>query len=388
MIDRIKVKGETNHPKYFIKDLVNQKIELFSIEQKENSVELIINQEDYKKLLKMKTIRNLKVINTYGKSKIIYLFKHKGYYLLLFLFGILLNILFSNLIFQVEVETPNQELQKQVLKDLKELGIEKYRFKPSYEKVQSIKKQIKEKESSSIEWMEIEESGTKYIVKVEEKKQNEKEVCYPRNIIAKKKAILTRIESSEGEVSKKKQDYVEKGEVVISGLIHNKERIVSKRCATGTIYGETWYKVIVELPKEKTIYQETNKKQYSISLKLFQKEWTYPSKPKISQKNEYNIIKSNILPFQVSFQKQIIFLSNKELYTKQEWEEIAFQKGIEELEKHLSAKPNILRKNVLKKTTKNSKIIIEVFFAIEEDITDYQDITEIDIEKENQIKEG
>ena len=39
-------------------------------------------------------------------------------YLLLFLFGILLNILFSNLIFQVDVETPNQELQKQVLKDL------------------------------------------------------------------------------------------------------------------------------------------------------------------------------------------------------------------------------------------------------------------------------
>ena len=40
----------------------------------------------------------------------------------------------------------------------------------------------------------------------------------------------------------------------------------------------------------------------------------------------------------------------------------------------LLIKPKIIRKKVLKKSIKNSKIIVEVFFAVEEDITSYQDI--------------
>ena len=49
--------------------------------------------------------------------------------------------------------------------------------------------------------------------------------------------------------------------------------------------------------------------------------------------------------------------------------------------------PNIVNKKVLKKQVKNSKIIIDIFFAVEEDITTYQDISDLDIEKMNQERE-
>jgi len=41
----------------------------------------------------------------------------------------------------------------------------------------------------------------------------------------------------------------------------------------------------------------------------------------------------------------------------------------------------------LKKTINNSKIEVEVFFKVKENITDYQDISNIDIEELNKKEE-
>ena len=42
--------------------------------------------------------------------------------------------------------------------------------------------------------------------------------------------MILEIHAEEGEVKKKKLDYVKRGDVIISGLIYNKEDIVSKFC--------------------------------------------------------------------------------------------------------------------------------------------------------------
>ena len=99
--------------------------------------------------------------------------------------------------------------------------------------------------------MEIEEVGCKYIVKVEQRKINSlAEECNYRHIIAKKDAMITSISSSSGEVVKKKYDYVKKGDILISGFIYNKDKIMAKRCSVGKVLGEVWYKVNLEVPKE------------------------------------------------------------------------------------------------------------------------------------------
>ena len=60
--------------------------------------------------------------------------------------------------------------------------------------------------------------------------------------------------------------------------------------------------------------------------------------------------------------------------------------AIKKINKQL-ANPHIINKKVLKKQLKNSKIIIDVFVAVEEDIITYEDLSSIDIEKMNQEKE-
>ena len=90
----------------------------------------------------------------------------------------------------------------------------------------------------------------------------------PSYILEENDVIITKIESSSGEIVKKTEDYVKKDEIIISGLVYNKETIVAKRCAEGKVYGEVWYKVKVSLPQSKIIKEKTNNKKWGIILKF------------------------------------------------------------------------------------------------------------------------
>ena len=60
----------------------------------------------------------------------------------------------------------------------------------------------------------------------------------------------------------------------------------------------------------------------------------------------------------------------------------------EKLKKQLKNDDTIISKKVLKKTEKNSKILVEVFFKVKENITDFVSIKNKKIkEKESEIKE-
>ena len=61
----------------------------------------------------------------------------------------------------------------------------------------------------------------------------------------------------------------------------------------------------------------------------------------------------------------------------------AFKLAEDKLNKKLS-NGEILSKKILKKYEKDSKIIVEVFFKAKEDITDYLDISNYDISKQDE----
>lgn len=384
MNKRIKIYLKVNNPNYFIRELIEKKINLYNITKKERELELIIDEEKLEEISKIKTIKKLKIKNYYGLSKIKYLINKNKLIIILILIGILINIFLSNIIFKVEVSTPNKELVKIVEKDLKQLGLKKYRFKISYNQKEIIKEKLKEMEKDKIEWLEIEEHGTKYIVKIEEKKlKDEEELCLERNIVSKKNAVITKITSSSGEIKKKINDYVEKGEILISGLIYNKEEVVSKKCAIGEVYGETWYKITLNIPKSYKDIKLTNNNSWGLSIKTIKKEINIGNKFQNFEKKEYNIIESRIIPLGISITNFIEVKENVYNNTINNVDEIAYKYAIEKLEKEFNNKPNIIRKKILKKQEENSKIKVEVFLAVEENITAYEDITNLDIDELN-----
>ena len=95
------------------------------------------------------------------------------------------------------------------------------------------------------------------------------------------------IRSSSGQIIKKLNDYVNKGDVIISGNITKKDEIKNVVKAEGIVYGETWYNVKVELPRsyERTIY--TGNSYYRYTLDIFDKKFFLFGK-KDYQEEEYH----------------------------------------------------------------------------------------------------
>ena len=383
---KINITGKTSE--YFLKELIRRKINLYYIKKESNKIIIIVDYQDYKIIKEIKTTNKISIIEYYGFIKYKNIIKKYYLFFIIIILGIIINIVLSNIIFNIKVIHPNKKLKEMVLNDLSELGLKKYHFKIDYQEKEQIKEELLKKEKDYLEWIEIEDKGTTYEIIIEEKKKNKKtDKCYYRNIVASKKAVIIEVKAEAGEIIKRKNDYVNKGDTIISGFIHNKEDVYAKRCVKGYVYGETWYKVGVIFPKYYEKSKLLNNKKYSLSLKVFDKELNNIDKKKKYKKEEYNIISSNFLPLSFLFSKNQELEIIKKKYTINNVDKYALKVAENKIKKQLNKDESILTKKVLKKQEKNSKIIVDVFFKIKENITEYQDISNIESDKPMDNKE-
>ena len=388
MINRIKISITGKNPDYFLKELIKRNINIYHLEKNYKNIVVIVDYNDYLKVLDIKTTYKIKEIKKYGISRIKEIFRNNLFFFIFALIGIILNIVLSNIIFKIEINHPNKQLVNLIKKDLKEYGIDKYKLKVSYKNKEKIKKRILEKEKDRIEWIEIDNIGTKYIINVEERKlNNNNSKCIERNIIAKKEAIIMSIKSSKGEIAKKKNDYVAKGEVIISGLIHNKDTIVSKKCASGEVYGEVWYKVLITIPKMYKKEELTNNKNYGLSISIFNRNIDIHKKMNHFKMNNLSGVYSSFIPINISFSEYRETKIIKRIYDMNNVDDIAMNIATKKIKDKLEDEECILNKKVLKKSVKNSKIEVEIFLKVKENIVDYQDISNINIEELNKKEE-
>ncbi len=388
MTNRVKIKITGKNPSTFLKELIAKKINIYELEKRQKSILIIITIKDYKKIIETKTTYHIEVIKYYGLCKIKQLIKKYLFLIIVWIIGIGINYFLSTRIWKIEIINPNQKIVKIVKQDLKKMGIATFQKKRSYQLKEDIKKKILEKEKNHIEWIEIEEKGSKYIIKVEERKKNKEDSpCLPRNIVSKKKAIITNIQAEEGEILVKKNDYVEKGQILISGWIHNKEEAVSKKCAIGKVLGETWYRVTIIVPTEKEKQYLTGRKKKTISLKIGNKEYHQFQKYSTYVKKEYNIIEEEIIPLRFSFINYLESKTIRKKYSIDQINHIALKEAEKVIKGKLSGEEEILEKKVLKKTPINSKIKVDVFLKVKENITDYEDISKIEKEKRDEVEE-
>ena len=373
---RIKITGKD--PKYFLRHLIVKKIKLYNIIEDHDGISLTVDEVDYAKILKMKTSYNIKIVNRFGVAKLRYLLlKYK--YILFFLFLTLgLMIILSHFIFFIDVIHSKEEMRELVENDLKEFGISKYKFRVSYAKKEEIRNKILEKEKDKIEWLEIDRIGTRYIVNVEERLIKDNKVDNEvRDIVAKKDAMILNIEAETGEIVRKKYEYVRKGDTIVSGTIKNKEDEVSKVKAEGKVYGEVWYSVTVELPKKYYEEKKTGKTSKALTLRIANKKISVPfSKDNKSYISEDSpILENNLIPIKLVLEtKHEIEIIDKE-YNMDNSSSEAIKLATKKLEDRLDEQSMILSKKVLKKALKNSKIIVEIFFKVRENITDYKKIS-------------
>ena len=369
----------------FINKLVKQNIDILNIKYiNYKEIEIRVFKSDLEKIEKIKSIYELNEVNSYGLIKIRkILIKNK--ILLFFMFiGFLFILLLTNVIFDVEVVHNKKEIQELLISELKKYGITEKKFVKSFNEIEKIKKEILEKYKDKLEWIEIERVGTKYIVRVEERKIPNSDVeTQNRNIVAKKSAIIKTIIAENGVVVKNVNDYVKAGDVIVSGNIYLNEALKSVVRANGKVYGEVWYKSEVEMPF--VYYEEnyTSNINKVLTLSFLNKRFELFNFNKFENKeiDEKNIVKHSFLPIKLSLETQREVKKTDKIYTIDEAIEMAKNKSISSMESKLNDKEYIISSKNLKVEIKESKIVLEMFFSVYEDITDYRIIEDTNIQE-------
>lgn len=381
------IKIEGRRPNSLLSLLIILKIPFIKKKETKDYLILEIEEEYFQKIKKLAPTYEITILKRTGKAYLIHLYKTKKIFLYSTIFAFLVIILLTNIIFSVRVVETDKEIKDMILTDLRENGITRFRFKVSYKRKEAIREKILEKEKNYLEWLEIEEVGTMYQVKVIRRINNPKEEeLKPRSIVAKKKGRITRIEADYGEVTTKKNDVVDKGDTLISGLIKNKEEIKTKVAARGKVYAEVWYQVNLNLP---IIYQEeikTGKKKNTLEIIFLDKNIF------ISELFKYNnsisketvLYNSPLIPFRISFTKKEEIKLKQIAYQEDKGLKNIKKLAVDKLKQRIGNDIKILSINVLKKKTSADKIEVELFFKVEEDITSYESLENIDITLENQ----
>lgn len=391
MTNKYKLKIVGKNIKRFVKNLISLKIDFYDIDIGDGYCYITVSEDDYNVIKKIKTSYTINIVDSYGPIKFKLLGKEYFVFVVFLFIAIILLEVLSNVIFKVEVVHAKSEIRQLVRNDLKEYGISKYHFKVSFKKKEEIIKKILSKEVDRLEWLEIEAVGTKYVVKVEERVKNKpSEEEKSQNIIAKKNARILEIIADTGEIVTKKNDYVNKGDVLISGFIHKDEEIKKKVHAKGIVFGEVWYSVKISVPK---VYKETQLKSDTkrvIEINFLNHHFKlFDFKPFKTYKAERTtLLKNNLLPISVSYSKLTKTKEIVKRYTTKEGEKEALKMAEERLLRKLSEKDTIISKNVLKKIEKDSTIEMDIFFKVKEDITDYESIEDINIEQLEGEKDG
>ena len=381
------IKIEGRRPNSLLSLLIILKIPFIKKKETKDYLILEIEEEYFQKIKKLAPTYEITILKRTGKAYLIHLYKTKKIFLYSIIFAFLVIILLTNIIFSVRVVETDKEIKDMILTDLRENGITRFRFKVSYKRKEAIREKILEKEKDYLEWLEIEEIGTMYQVKVIRRINNPKEEeLKPRSIVAKKKGRITRIEADYGEVTTKKNDVVDKGDTLISGLIKNKEEIKTKVAARGKVHAEVWYQVNLNLP---TIYQEeikTGNKKNTLEIIFLDKNIF------ISELFKYNnsisketvLYNNPLIPFRISFTKKEETKLKQVAYQEDKTLKKIKKLAVDKLKQRIGNDIKILSINVLKKKTSADKIEVELFFKVEEDITSYESLENIDITLENQ----
>ena len=360
----------------FLKSCQRLGIDIFHVEHQKNKWIITIQEEDISKLKKVFYI-HYKVIGYKGLHQI----KRNIQKSKIFLIGILSSLLalyfLSHLILSVEVIHSSNEIRTLILNELEARQIAKYHFKKSFKELEQIKKEIIKNNQSTIEWMEIENVGMKVKVRVEERKlQNneiQKEACH---IIAKKDGMIKSLSYSKGEALVGRNDYVKKGDILISGIIHKEEEEKNVVCAKGSVQAEVWYKVSLSYPMNYEENKRTGKKRKNIKIQN-NKVNTFLLKSRIQTYEEENQFLFEIFGTKIYLTTQYEVIKEMKTYTQEEVMKRLDLLMEEKISSLLQGKAKILSKKVLKKEENNGIMNVEVFVSVLEDISMTQEFQRI-----------
>ena len=307
------------------------KISIWNIRFKKGKICCKINVKDFKKLPKIFKKQGVRLHITKRLGFPFFTNKYKrrfGVFAGVLIFIILLNYL-STFVWVVKVEGNNTADDKEILSQCSEIGItegishKKFDFK--------IKAQELLLKSDKLSWASFNIEGCVLTLNVTEITEKDNTDTLAQNLVADSDGIITHIDVSVGNCVVKVGDTVNKGDVLVSGIIENEQgtKFVKSR---GKIIAET---IITETLTQNYKFKETvltGKQKSKTVLEIFTfKIPLYLGSEKGKYDSEYNVKNLTLfdrpLPIKL-YKKRFIFKTEQEV-------EINFETACERLAKQI-----------------------------------------------------
>lgn len=302
-----------------------------------------LKKKDLKRLKDLALANGIEFIVT---DEISFSKKYLSGYGWFFILGALLVSVFfliaSGYIWKIEVNTDNENLKAEILEILSENGVKIGAKKSSLPTDNNLKDAIIYG-TDSVSWAWVYFDGILARVELSEKvKPPEIPDNQERNIIASKGGILYSVSPKNGKALYKKGDKVEKGDIVISGVIDSPDGNLRKVSAKGEVLAETSYTESIIVPLYKTYTHDTKNTYTMRTLRLFSLE--IPLKRIHAIDFENYRTEEKITPFGICTYRYI--------ETESEVKQIPIDTAVFEAKEYMY-------KKILGKTSKNPKKIFE-----------------------------
>ncbi len=377
----IEIKGK--NPKKFLTKVLKLKINIESIKYERDRVLLKVSYDDYKKIKQINTIYEINIIRTCGKRRVIEILDKYKVLILTFIISIFFLVVISNRILFIDIDTDNKSMKALIKESLRDNNIMLYSRKRSYDVLNKVTKSIKNNNLDKIEWIELEQKGVYLNVRVIERvSSSTKEDTSFKDIVASKNGYIRKVYSRKGQLLKNIDDYVKKGDVIISGNIYRNDKVIDKVRAEGKVYAEVWYIVKVNDALRHSTLVEKDKGVKRLVLRVNNKEISLLSIPKeVVSNSKRTLYKNN--SFSLYIKNEINYIKKDEKRSEFVLKKILEERAKSAINNTLDKDEYIIKQKTLKKYVKDGKMYIEVFFKTYEDISLIKDIKE-EIDKEEE----
>lgn len=383
----VKVKAYGNGKERLINNLTRRGITVWDVSRHGNDA-LVFHMEvaDLFKLRQIVRKSDCKVTFLQGKG-LPFLWKRvlKNSGFLVGIVAFLLCIfLLSNMIWRIEVHNAKPETEYMIRKELDRMGVKIGKLQFNVDDVDTIQRKLSD-QIEVLTWVGVELKGTTYHFQVVEKQQPEKvEATSPQNLVAKKKAVITHMFVEKGKSIVKVNDYVGKGQLLVSGFIgpEKESKIVP---AKGVIKGQTWYKASVTIPlKTKfSVYNGAEQTQYYLDVsKVSIPVWGFTKPDYRNYEQDTTVRPLFFLQWELPVHlKEKVWRSKEEVirsYTEKQAVAEGKKMARRNLEKQLDEEAEIIGEKILHETIDNGKVTLSIHYQVIEDIAMGQPIIQGD----------
>ncbi|MFC4404179.1 sporulation protein YqfD [Gracilibacillus xinjiangensis] len=395
----IKVIGD--YPELFFDLCTRNGIHVWDIKKMDRTT--CVGDIDLKDLSKLRKIKRKTIHKIYFEAKqgFPFLLKHTLYQkplLIGFMIAVCFIFLLSNMVWRVNVVGLDEELENKVFEQLDSYGVSPGNFQWNIESPGDIQNQLI-KDIPELLWIGVTKNGTAYHLEgVEKTRVDIEEEGVPGHLVATKEGVIVDIYAEKGQPLVKVNDVVEKGDILISAYLNDKEvegdeekeekKETDKQSpliAKGEVIAKVWYRSTITIPVKDSydvLTGESSVKHYFNVFDFLIPVWNFrnPSYKEVQMETEEKEFYFLNWKLPVSYVKQTI-LEKEEILEERTIEaakSLAKEQAVRRLKQMIPLNAKIEDEKVLHEREENGKVKLTIYYTVLEDITKRQPLTQGD----------